>query len=795
MAQRTRRAWRNTLTARLLLGGLLITVVLVASVSGFLLVSRALQTSQAVQSEAANRAATGYQLLQHVTEPQTQYAATTVARSAALAKALATSDPATRAVAVQTLLGSALTDVSSPGSRTVVLDTAGTVDYTDECGTTTTVSQCESSGGPHVTPTTPSAALALAEGARAACAGGTTSANRAECPAGYEGVEILGGSLPAFDAAVVVRDRLHRFLGVIDQSSTLQTQFQRYGSAMLYTPVVVSTAATPTVFRYDPAHDDTMTSAPVIGAWAGVLANRPESFTASYIAGAAGGVDVSYLAVHAPDGSIPGYLGVEVPTSVFAGETGADERTIILIGITAIVLVFMLIAAFSSRFVVRPIAQLERGVRRIAGGDLSSDIVVTSDDELGRLARSVNIMRAQIAGYIAHLDGSLQRLESVSHALTTTTEGVDALKRSVLSAAQAIGGGEALAAIFTADDGSLQAASGAARSALSALRADEVANIMIGEHVRRAGGDGRPGLLAVPMTYHGAVQGALAVWSFREMSESDEKALAALANNASVALENTRLFEQERETVQRLRELDVLKTDFLSNTQHELRTPVLAIRGELELITLAWQQLDDAAKLDLVRDMEISARLLGDIVENIVVFSMLSSEAISLHPGNVDAGAAINEAVAQVRENHKDGLPVELTLSLQPHVTVRADRDRFLQVVRALLDNAVKFSAPNGHVTVTTAIADGACRITVEDDGIGIDESELGTVFDHLRQVDGSRTRRYGGMGMGLALVRRLCEAHGGSVAVRSRPGEGSCFTVTWPLVVKSAKPAVAGVG
>ncbi len=105
---------------------------------------------------------------------------------------------------------------------------------------------------------------------------------------------------------------------------------------------------------------------------------------------------------------------------------------------------------------VRPIARLERGVRRIAGGDLSSDIPVTSDDELGRLAKSVNQMRAQIAGYIGHLDSSIERLESVSHALTATGEGVEALHRSVLAAAAAIGGGEARAALFTIDDGSLR---------------------------------------------------------------------------------------------------------------------------------------------------------------------------------------------------------------------------------------------------------------------------------------------------------------------------------------------------
>ncbi|HSP65456.1 MAG TPA: HAMP domain-containing protein, partial [Candidatus Deferrimicrobium sp.] len=718
----TGQGWRNTLTARLLIGGLVITIGLVATVSGFLLVSRALQTDQAVQSEATNRSATGYQLLVHVTEPQTQYAATTLARAASLQKALALSDAGSRAAAVATVFNSGLGGTSSPGSRLAVLDRAGTLMYTDECGAGVALSACESNGTAHLADNTPSISLAIAEGRRAACATAATASHKTtQCPAGYEGVELIGNTLPAFDAAVDVRDSAHQFLGVVAYSTTLQAQFARFGSALLYTPSLITTGSSSRLFRFDPNNSYALTQVAIDPRWTPPLAQHPTSFNAEYTAVGTGSVASSYIALTAPDGSIPGYLAVEVPTAVFAGQTGADERTILLIGVTAIVLVFLIIAGFASRFVVRPIARLERGVRRIAGGDLSSDIPVTGDDELGRLAKSVNQMRAQIAGYIGHLDSSIGRLESVSHALTATGEGVEALHTSVLAAAAAIGGGQARAALFTIDDGSLGAAAGASQSALAAFGTEEVGRLARGEHVRRPADDNSPGLLAVPMMYHAEVVGALAVWSFDALSDSDERALAALANNASVATENTRLFEQERETVQRLRDLDVAKTNFLTTTQHELRTPVLAIKGEIELITAAWQQLDEATKLELVRDMEISARLLGDIVENIVVFSLLNSEAVTLRTEHVDVAAAINATAAQVRENFKDGLPVELTLTLTPATFIVADRERFEQVMRALLDNAVKFTPAGGQVKVVTRRTDSHCRIDVVDDGIGID--------------------------------------------------------------------------
>ncbi len=794
----TGQGWRSTLTARLLVGGLVITIALVATVSGFLLVSRALQTDQAVQSEASNRSATGYQLLVHVTEPQTQFAATTLARAASLEKALALPNAPARATAVSTLFDSGLGGTSSPGSRVAVMDSTGAPVFTSECGVGQAVAACEAEAGAHLSTATPSVALALAEGRRAECAN-TAAADRKiakTCPAGYEGTELIGNVLPAFDAAVAVRNATtHAFIGVVVYSTTLQAQFARFGSALLYTPALLTAGRTPHLYRFDPAHNYALVAGRVDPQWTPVLAHHPGSFSAEYLDGTGGRVAVSYLAVTAPDGSVPGYLGVEVPTAVFAGQTGADERTILLIGITAIVLVFLIIAGFASRFVVRPIARLERGVRRIAGGDLSSDVPVTSDDELGRLARSVNRMRAQIAGYIGHLDSSIERLESVSHALTATGEGVEALRRSVLAAACAIGGGQARGALFTIEDGSLHAAGGAPQNVLAAFGAAEVDRLVRGERVRRAADDTAPGLLAVPMMYHAEVVGALAVWTFDALSDSDERALAALANNASVAMENTRLFEQERQTVQRLRELDVLKTNFLTTTQHELRTPVLAIKGEIELITAAWQQLDEPTKLELVRDMEISARLLGDIVENIVVFSLLNSEAVTLRTEHVDVASAINATATQLRENYKDGLPVDLTLTLAPGIDILADRERFQQVMRALLDNAVKFTPAGGRVSVVTRRVGSSCRIDVIDDGIGIDEGELPTIFDHLRQVDGSRTRRYGGMGMGLALVRRLSEAHHAEVAVTSNPGNGTCLTLTWPLAVERREVIEERVG
>ena len=130
--------------------------------------------------------------------------------------------------------------------------------------------------------------------------------------------------------------------------------------------------------------------------------------------------------------------------------------------------------------------------------------------------------------------------------------------------------------------------------------------------------------------YQEALTGVLWSASDRPVAESDERALTTLANNAAVAIENTRTLEQEREAVRRLSELNQLKSDFLDTAQHELRTPVLAIQGQIELLNVAWHKWDDATRLDIVRDIDISVKLLGETVENVVDFALVNSDTIDV---------------------------------------------------------------------------------------------------------------------------------------------------------------------
>jgi signal transduction histidine kinase len=799
---------RTSLAGRLLAGGIIFTALLIAGVSGFLLVSRAQQTNAGALSNADNRAGVAGQLIARVIQPQAQYAATNTASLTSMQLALSGKVPAT-------LVAAEFTEkrvVDVPGLDVVIFDSHGDVLYTSECDTTSpggaathpTTTACEATSAGHVSAGLVSVRDALQVASTPACqqssnaiAANPTSA--AHCASGVEGVELLSDGLPALDVAVPVYNvqaGTYAPLGVIVYSAPLQAQFARFGPVIGYTPVFLSATTGAKVIRFTGSADTPQQSG-LPSAIAQQLAAHPATSTSSVAAHAIytvpgiGAVAGSFVTLAAPGGSLAGYLGVEVPVSLFAAGTAQDEGTIAEIAFTALVIVCVLVLLFVDRFVRRPVARLERGVARIAAGDYTTDIPVTSRDELGRLAAGVNSMRGQIAGYIEHIDASVGRLQDVSRALTTTTGGFEQLQDAVLGAADAIAGGSASATIYTKRGTEILRMRSRGPEIPDLVDVMSVEELSAGHSVRLQAGD-RPAI-AVPMLFQEVLTGVLLVASDRPVAESDERALITLANNAAVAIENTRTLEQEREAVRRLKELNQLKSDFLDTAQHELRTPVLAIQGQIELLNVAWDKWDDATRLDIVRDIDISVKLLGETVENVVDFALVNSDTIDVRMAPVEVEGAIRDAANDVRRHFKDALPVELVIDVRGTPTVNADPFRLRQVLRALIDNAVKFTPEGGHVKVTARRekGTGACRIEVIDDGIGISAEAIPRLFDRFYQEDNSRTRRHGGMGMGLALVRRLCDAHTATVKAHSDESGGSRFTILWPLADLQPEPEV----
>jgi CheY-like chemotaxis protein/two-component sensor histidine kinase len=221
-----------------------------------------------------------------------------------------------------------------------------------------------------------------------------------------------------------------------------------------------------------------------------------------------------------------------------------------------------------------------------------------------------------------------------------------------------------------------------------------------------------------------------------------------------------------------------------STVSHELRTPLNAILGWIWL--LAGGRLDEAGARRAVQTIERNARAQSQIIDDLLDVSRIVTGKLRLRVRRVDLGPVIEAAVDAVRPaaEAKD-IRIESRVEDGPGRTghLRGDPDRLQQVVWNLLSNAVKFTPPGGRVEVLADEEDGTARIRVTDTGTGIPEGFLGYVFDRFRQADSSTTRKHGGLGLGLSIVRHLVELHGGTVEAES-PGEGlgSTFTVRLPL-------------
>jgi signal transduction histidine kinase/ActR/RegA family two-component response regulator len=229
-----------------------------------------------------------------------------------------------------------------------------------------------------------------------------------------------------------------------------------------------------------------------------------------------------------------------------------------------------------------------------------------------------------------------------------------------------------------------------------------------------------------------------------------------------------------------------LKDEFLATVSHELRTPLTAILGWAQLLRRGVPDAQIAAHALEVIERNGQAQL--HLVEDLLDVSRIISGKLLLDVRPVDLSSVIAAALEAARPA-AESKGVELRCALDPEAgTVVGDADRLQQIVWNLVNNAVKFTPAGGRVEVRLARASSAVEIGVSDTGIGIEPQFLPHVFDRFRQADAATTRNYGGLGLGLAIVRQLAELHGGEVSVRSEgEGRGTTFTVRLPL---SSPPA-----
>lgn len=236
-----------------------------------------------------------------------------------------------------------------------------------------------------------------------------------------------------------------------------------------------------------------------------------------------------------------------------------------------------------------------------------------------------------------------------------------------------------------------------------------------------------------------------------------------------------------------------MKDEFLATLSHELRTPLNAILGWSQIIAL-----NRALPADLAKGMDViqrNARAQAQIIEDLLDMSAIISGKVRLELAGVRLAPLVQAAVDAARPAAEaKGIRLRQLIESSQELTIKGDGARLQQILWNLINNAVKFTPAEGCIEVRLTSSENEVELSVADSGEGIDNAFLPFIFDRFRQADASPSRRYGGLGLGLSIVKQLAELHGGMIRAESAgPGLGSTFTVTLPIASRTADTSEAG--
>ncbi len=294
---------------------------------------------------------------------------------------------------------------------------------------------------------------------------------------------------------------------------------------------------------------------------------------------------------------------------------------------------------------------------------------------------------------------------------------------------------------------------------------------------------GTRSVLFAPMLWEGRGVGAIFVARIEARAFTDKEIalLQTFADQAVIAIENTRLFREIQDKSHQLEVANQHKSEFLANMSHELRTPLNAIIGFSEvLIERMFGELNDK-QADYLNDIHSSGKHLLSLINDILDLSKIEAGRMELDIDNFDVPAALSNALTLVRERaQRHGITLSLDVAAEVG-EMRADERKFKQIMLNLLTNAVKFTPDGGKVDVSARLVDGVLDVAVADNGIGIAAEDQAAVFEEFRQVGRHYTNKQEGTGLGLSLTRRFVELHGGTMSLQSEPGRGSTFSFRLP--------------
>jgi GAF domain-containing protein len=293
-------------------------------------------------------------------------------------------------------------------------------------------------------------------------------------------------------------------------------------------------------------------------------------------------------------------------------------------------------------------------------------------------------------------------------------------------------------------------------------------------------------LLGVPLMREGAAIGALVLGRAapRPFTPQQIELVETFADQAVIAIENVRLFDEIQDKSRQLEVASQHKSQFLANMSHELRTPLNAILGYTELMADGAYGEPSEKMLGILKRLEANGRHLLGLINDVLDLSKIEAGQLVLELSDYciqDIAQTVRSTLEPLAADKKLGFKVEMAGELPPG---HGDGRRLTQVLINLVGNAIKFTDA-GEVAIKAEANNGSFHVSVRDTGPGISSADQARLFQEFQQADNAITKKKGGTGLGLAISKRIIEMHGGRIWVESQPGQGSTFTFTLPVIVE----------
>jgi signal transduction histidine kinase len=487
----------------------------------------------------------------------------------------------------------------------------------------------------------------------------------------------------------------------------------------------------------------------------------------------------------------------------------------------------LIASLFVARRVVRPVRMLREGVERIGTGDLGYRLELKTGDELEVLAEEFNKMTARLQESYVNLEQKVEeRTRELSEALEQQTATSEVL--SVISSSptdlqpvyEAILANVArlcdanIAALFLYDGEVLMSAASygttphfarhlresrprPSHETTTRLAALERRTVHVADLLSDSTFSPKPlelyqqenvrTVLSVPLLRENMLVGVITSWrrEVRPFSENQIALVRTFADQAVIAIENVRLFQEIQEKNEQLEAANKHKSQFLANVSHELRTPLNSIIGFTRLVLRKTEGQIEKLQKENLQKVLISSEHLLNLINGLLDLAKIEAGRMEVYAETFKLEEVVRVATTTVEPMLKSGR-VRLLTEIAPDIPpLKTDREKLKQALLNLLSNAVKFTE-RGEIKVGAWAENGHVKVAVSDTGIGMKKEALDLIFEEFRQADMSSTRRYGGTGLGLAIVRRFIKLMGGDITVESEIGKGSKFTITLPAELPS---------